>query len=120
MSIYKTIHHNSIIEFLKFPTFVLYSSSYTSCLSVLFNSAAYEILYADDNQLLLSFSALDVSHNIIHLENTIANVSNWMSSNFHSLNPTRPEFLIFGQPQQLFKNNNRTLSSISIEVMAYC
>ena len=38
--------------------------------------------YADDNQLFLSLSATDFSHNIIHLEQTIFNVCNWMSANF--------------------------------------
>jgi len=32
---------------------------------------------------------------------TITNVSNWMPSNFLSLNPSKTEFLIFGLPQQL-------------------
>jgi len=44
-----------------------------------------------------------------HLENTIANVSNWMSSNFFSLNPSKTEFLIFSLPQQLSKLNNPTI-----------
>jgi len=65
-------------------------------------------LYADDTQLLLSFSALDFSHNITYLENTITNVANWMSSNFLFLNPSKTEFLVFGLPQQLSKLNNHT------------
>jgi len=63
-------------------------------------------LYADDTQLLWSITALDFSHKITHLENTVANVSNWMSSNFLSLNPSQIEFLIIGLPQQLSKLNN--------------
>jgi len=46
--------------------------------------------------------------NIPHLENTIANVSNWISSNFLSLNLSKTEFLIFGLPQQLSGLNNPT------------
>jgi len=42
------------------------------------------------------------------LENTITNVSNWMSSNFLSLNPSKTEFLIFGL-QQLTKLDNPTI-----------
>jgi len=45
---------------------------------------------------------------ITHFENSIANVSNWMSSNFLSLNPSKTEFLIFGLQQQLFELNNPT------------
>ena len=36
-------------------------------------------LYADDTQLYVSFSAIDFSHNIAHLEKTVSNVYNWMS-----------------------------------------
>jgi len=72
------------------------------------NSTANHHLYADDAQLLFPFSALDFSYNSTFLENTIANVSNWMSSNF-SLNPSKTEFLIFGLPQQLSKLNNPTI-----------
>jgi len=57
------------------PLFVLYT---TPLITVVYNSSANDQLYADDTQLLLSFSALDFSHNITHLENTITNVSNWM------------------------------------------
>jgi len=60
------------MEFLKDPSLVFYSSSYAPPLStVISNSSVNHQLYADDTQLLLSFSALDFSHNITHLENTI-------------------------------------------------
>jgi len=48
--------------------FILYT---TPLSTVIYNSSAKHQLYADDTQLLLSFSALDFSHNITHLENTI-------------------------------------------------
>jgi len=69
----------------------------------------YSHLYADDTPLLLSFLALHFSHNITELENTIVNVSNWMSSKFLSLNPFKAEFLIFGLPQQVSKLNYPTI-----------
>jgi len=47
----------------------------------------------------------DEHHLITHLENTIGNVSNWISSNFLSLIDSKTEFLIFGLPQQLSKLN---------------
>jgi len=59
-------------------------------------------------QLLLLFSALDFSHSITHLENPITNESNWMASNFLSLNPSKTEFLVLGVPQQLCELNNFT------------
>jgi len=51
-------------------------------LSVLLVCCCFDSRY---NNVVLSFSALDFSHNIIRLENTIANVSNCVSSNLLSL-----------------------------------
>jgi len=64
------------MEFLKDPSFVLYSLSYTRTppSTVISNSSASHQLYADDTQLLLSFSAPDFCHNIPHLKNTITNI----------------------------------------------
>jgi len=73
--------------------------------TVIPNSSANHQLYADDTQLLITISALDFCHNIIHLKNTINNVSNWISSNFLSLNSSKTEFLIF-----VYHNNS--LSSV--------
>jgi len=81
---------------------------YTTPLSrptVISNSSAN---HADNTQLLLQFLALNLSHNITRLENTITNVSDWMSSNFLSLYPSKTEFLIFGLRQQLSKLDNPT------------
>jgi len=86
--------------------FILYTTPLSTVIS---NSSANHQLYADDTQLLLSFWALNFSHNITYLENTKTNVSNWMSSNFLSLNPSKTEFLIFGLPQQISKLNNTTI-----------
>ena len=81
---------------------------YTTPLStVIYNLSANHHLYADDTQL-LSFSAADFSY-ITHLENTISNVYNWMSSNFLSLKPSKTEFLIIGLPQQLSKLRSPTI-----------
>ena len=72
---------------------------YTTPLStVISNSSANRHLYADDTQLLLSFTAADFSYNITHLDNTISSVYNWMSSNLLSLNPSKTEFLIIDLP----------------------
>jgi len=66
--------------------FILYTTPLSAVIST---SLANHQLYADDTQLLLSFSALDLSHNITHLEKTWINVSNWMYPNFLSLNPSK-------------------------------
>jgi len=121
MSILKTLNHlysNFFMEFLKGPSLVLYSSSYTPLRSVISISSANHQLYADDTQLLLKVetsdflmthgSALDFSHNITHHENTITNIANWMSSNFLSLNPSKRLKLSFSS---LVYHNN-SLNSI--------
>jgi len=55
--------------------------------------ATYEQLGNTDNDLPINRLAT----NTTNIENTIANVSNWMSSNCLYLNPSiKPEFLIFG------------------------
>ena len=83
--------------------FILYTTPLSTVIS---NSSANHHLYADDTQLFLSFSAADFAHNISHLEQTIPNVYDWMSSNFLSLNPSKTEFLLIGLPQQLSKLSN--------------
>ena len=80
--------------------FILYTTPLSTVIS---HSSAHHQLYADDTQLYISFSAADFAQNITHLEQTISNVSNWMSSNFLSLNPSKTEFLLLGLPQQLKK-----------------
>jgi len=54
-----------------------------------------------------SFSALDFCHNITHLENTVANIFDWMSPDFMHFSKT--EFLTIGLPQQLSKLNYPTI-----------
>jgi len=89
--------------------FILYTTPLST--TVIANSSASHQLYADRMiQLLLSFStALDFSHNITHLENSITKVANRTSSNFLSVNPSKSEFLIFGLPQQLSKVSDAIL-----------
>jgi len=49
------------------------------------------------------FSAADFSSNITHVENTVSNIYNWMSSNFISFISSKTEFLILVPAQQLVK-----------------
>jgi hypothetical protein len=82
---------------------------YTTPLStVISNSSANHHINADYRytQPLLSSSAADVAYNMSHIEHTISNVYNWMSSNFLSLNPSKTEFRLVGLPQQLSKLSN--------------
>jgi len=62
------------MAFLKETSLVLYFSSYTPLLSVLsylIQQQTITSINADDTELLLSFWALDFSHNITHLEKTL-------------------------------------------------
>ena len=54
-------------------------------------------------QLLLILILLDL------LETAISSVSNWMSANFLTPNPSKTEFLIIGLPQQLSKLSSPTV-----------
>jgi hypothetical protein len=87
--------------------FILYTTSVSAIIS---KSATNHHLYADDNQIYMSFSATEFCQNISHLENTIFLVQKWMSSNFLSLNPSKTEYLIIGLRQQLAKLSHPTIS----------
>ena len=85
--------------------FILYTTPLSTVIS---NTSANHHLYADDTQLYLSFSAVGFCH-ITFLETAISNVSNWMSTNFLILNPSKTEFLVIGLPQQLSKLNSPSI-----------
>ena len=85
-------------------------SLYTTPLSSILNSTSVSHhLYADDTQLFISFSPSTFSSSINLLQSSISQVSNWMSANLLSLNPSKTEFLIFGNTIQLSKLNDPSL-----------
>ena len=86
--------------------FSLYTTPLSSILSA---TCVSHHLYADDTQLYISFLPSQFLSSIQHLQSAISEVSIWMSANLLSLNPTKTEFLIFGNPYQLSKLNNPTL-----------
>jgi len=63
--------------------FILYITPLSSLISDL--SVGHH-LFADDTQLFISFRAPEFSANILHLQNTMDLVSQWMSANLLSLN----------------------------------
>ena len=67
-------------------------------------------IYADDTQLFVFFSPLDFTVSVNQLQAVFSRVSNWMSANLLSLNPSKTEVLVIGLPQQLAKLNNPSFS----------
>jgi len=51
----------------------------------------------------------EFSANILHLQNIIDLVSQWMSANLLSLNQSKTEFLLIGLPAQLFEISDPSL-----------
>src|SRR5207245_4790885 len=67
------------------------------------NSSVSFHLYADDTQLYISFSSSDSVSNLNTLSSTLDSVYTWFSSNRLSVNPSKTEYLLLGNPQQRSK-----------------
>ena len=88
--------------------FIMYTtplSSLISQTSACHKSQVDHHLYADDTQLFISFSPHAAQAALDSLHVTLAAISQWMASNFLTLNPSKTEFLIIiiGLPTQLSK-----------------
>jgi hypothetical protein len=84
---------------------------YTTPLSTLISStSANHHLYADDTQLFMSFFPNDFPRSILHLQDILQQISDWMASNLLTLNPSKTEFLLIGLPRQLSKISNPSIS----------
>ena len=87
--------------------FILYTTPLSHLIS---SSSINHHLYADDTQLFLSFIPSAFQQTISSLQSTLQQISNWMSANLLTLNPSKTEFLVIGLPQQLAKISNPSLS----------
>src|SRR5207245_1811430 len=67
------------------------------------NSSVSFHLYADGTQLYISFSSSDSVSNLNTLSSTLDSVYTWFSSNRLSVNPSKIEYLLRGNPQQRSK-----------------
>ncbi len=63
-------------------------------------------LYADDNQIYISFSAKDGQSSLEQLKSCIMDIFQWMSDAKLKLNPGKTEFLIIGSQIQIHKVSN--------------
>ena len=67
-------------------------------------------IYADDTQIFIFFSPKYFTTAITQLQNTITDISSWITANLLSLNPSKTEFMFIGLPQQISKISNSSLS----------
>ena len=83
---------------------------YTTPLSSLISSySVNHQLFADDTQLYTCFSPSDFTTTTESIAVTFNAISDWMTSNFLALNPSKTEFILFGTKQQLAKLDNPSL-----------
>jgi len=78
-------------------------------LILIYDSSVNHHMYADDNQLFISFVTSEFSTTISHLQATVDLVSQWMSSNLLSLSQSKVEFLLISLSAQLPKISNPCL-----------
>jgi len=67
--------------------------------------------YADDTQIYVSFHSGNMSATLVRLQSCIADIKDWMTSNFLRLNDDKTEMLLIGT-----KNMMTKLSQISLEM----
>ena len=91
---------------------------YTTPLSSLISSQSLQHhLFADDTQLFASFSPSSFSQTAESLQTIFDSISSWMSANFLALNPSKTEFMIFGNAHQLSKLQNPILTLDSATII---
>ena len=79
-------------------------SLYTSPLSQIFTNTSVSFhLYADDTQLYISFTPDQSDNSLTLLSTTLDSVYTWLTANRLSVNPSKTEYLLIGNPQQRCK-----------------
>ena len=66
---------------------------------------------ADDTQLFFSFHPLNFDSSISHLQNTLQQISSWMTANLLTHSFSETEFLLIGLKKQLAKIHNSSLDT---------
>ena len=90
--------------------FTLYTTPLSSLVS---GHAIPHHLYADDNQLYISFSSGNSAAALNGLQSCLASVQSWMSTNKLKLNPDKTEFVLIGNERQ----RSKYLSMFPIELL---
>ena len=67
-------------------------------------------LYADDTQAFISFTRKTFITAVTQLQNTISDMSSWMTSNLFSMNSSKIEFKLIDLDQKISKITNPSLS----------
>ena len=67
-------------------------------------------LYANYTQLFISFVPKTFITAVSQLQDTISDISSWMTSNLLSLNPSKTEFMLISLPQQISEIFNLSFS----------
>ena len=84
---------------------------YTTPLShILTNSSVQFHLYADDTQLYISFKGSDSDQSLNRLSAALDQVFKWFCANRLSVNPSKTEYLLIGNPKQRAKVINSAIS----------
>ena len=84
---------------------------YTTPLSTLISSRSLNHhLYADDTQIFISFAPKTFTTTITQLQDTIFDISSWMTANLLSLNPSKTKSMLNGPLQPISKIFNPSLS----------
>ena len=65
----------------------------------------------DDTQIFISFARKIVNTAVSQLQDTISDISSWMTSKLLSLKPSKTEFMLIGLPQRYLKSTGSTRSS---------
>ena len=80
---------------------------YTTPLSTFISSRSlHHHLYAVDTQIFISIAPKTFTTAITQLQNTISDISSWMTANLLSLNLSKTDFMLIGLPQQISKISN--------------
>ena len=84
---------------------------YTTPLSIFSSSRSLNHhLYADDTQIFISLASKIFTTVITKLQDTISDISSWMTANLLYLNLSKTEFILIGLPQQISKISNLSRS----------